>query len=197
MGRQYKHTRTTNETIITMTLHVDEQYEPNIQTGIGFFDHMLTLFAKHGCFGLKIQVDGDLHVDAHHTVEDVGIVLGICLEGALGEKEQINRYGTSYVPMDESLGFVSLDVSGRPYLVFDALFTNPQLGSFDTELTEEFFRAFSTNAKMNVHMKVLYGTNTHHKIESLFKAFGRALREAVTINEQIIGVNSTKGMLSS
>jgi imidazoleglycerol-phosphate dehydratase len=197
MVRQYKHTRITNETTVTISLHLDEQYEPNIQTGIGFFDHMLTLFAMHGRFGLTVQADGDLHVDAHHTVEDVGIVLGMCLEGALGEKKQINRYGTAYVPMDESLGFVSLDVSGRPYLVFDALFTSAQLGSFDTELTEEFFRAVSTNAKMNLHMKVLHGSNTHHKIESLFKAFGRALREAITINEQISGINSTKGILSS
>ncbi|GGE56316.1 imidazoleglycerol-phosphate dehydratase HisB [Priestia taiwanensis] len=197
MARRYKHTRITNETTITINLDLDEQYEPSIQTGIGFFDHMLTLFAKHGRFGLTIQADGDLHIDAHHTVEDVGIVLGLCLDGALGEKRQINRYGTAYVPMDESLGFVSLDISGRPYLVFNATFANPQLGSFDTELTEEFFRAVSMNAKMNLHMKVIDGTNTHHKIEALFKAFGRALREAVTINEQIVGINSTKGMLSS
>jgi imidazoleglycerol-phosphate dehydratase len=195
MTRTAERSRTTTETRIKVSIHLDEQYEPSIQTGVGFFDHMLTLFAKHGRFGLTIEADGDLHIDSHHTVEDVGIVLGSCIQEALGDKKQINRYGTAYVPMDEALGFVSLDISGRPFLVFDAELQNDRLGTFDTELTEEFFRAVSFNAGITLHARVLYGKNTHHKIEALFKAFGRALREAVDLNEKITGVNSTKGML--
>lgn len=160
-----------------------------------FFDHMLHLFAKHGRFGLIVKAEGDIEVDAHHTVEDIGIVLGQCLKDALGDKSQIVRYGTQFVPMDEALGQVSIDLSGRSYLVFDANFSNPKLGLFDTELVLEFFQAVTFNAEMNCHVKVLYGTNTHHKIEALFKAFGRALREAVTIDTSINGVNSTKGSL--
>ena len=187
--------RNTAETKIELTLNLDRQEPVTIQTGVGFFDHMLILFARHSRISLEVKVDGDLQVDSHHTVEDVGIVLGQCIREALGDKAGLNRYGTSFVPMDESLGMASLDLSGRSYLVFDALFDNPKLGEFDTELTEEFFQAFAFNAQMNLHLKILHGKNTHHKIEALFKATGRALRDAVTKNPEIQGINSTKGML--
>ncbi|CAG9611652.1 Imidazoleglycerol-phosphate dehydratase [Bacillus rhizoplanae] len=193
--RTAKQTRITTETKISVALELDGNQEVSIQTGVGFFDHMLTLFAKHGRFGLQIEADGDVHIDAHHTVEDVGIVLGNCLKEALGDKAGINRYGTAYVPMDEALGFVTVDISGRSYLVFDGEFMNPKLGDFDTELAEEFFRAVAHAANITLHVRVLYGSNTHHKIEALFKAFGRALRDAAEKNEKIIGVNSTKGLL--
>ncbi|MGG2066480.1 MULTISPECIES: imidazoleglycerol-phosphate dehydratase HisB [unclassified Bacillus (in: firmicutes)] len=193
--RTAKQTRITTETKISVALQLDGNQEVSIQTGVGFFDHMLTLFARHGRFGLQIEADGDVHIDAHHTVEDVGIVLGNCLKEALGDKAGINRYGTAYVPMDEALGFVTVDISGRSYLVFDGEFTNPKLGDFDTELAEEFFRAVAHTANITLHARVLYGSNTHHKIEALFKAFGRALRDAAEKNEKIIGVNSTKGLL--
>ncbi|MBC1588868.1 imidazoleglycerol-phosphate dehydratase HisB [Listeria welshimeri] len=188
-------TRVTAETSIELSINLDSATESTIATGIGFLDHMLTLFAKHSRINLNVKADGDTRVDAHHTVEDVGITLGICLKEALGDKASINRYGSTYVPMDESLGFCALDLSGRSYLVFDAELTNPKLGDFDTELVEEFFQAVAFNTGMNLHLRVLYGKNTHHKIESLFKAFGRALREAITINPEIKGVNSTKGVL--
>ncbi|MFI8705652.1 imidazoleglycerol-phosphate dehydratase HisB [Bacillus sp. NPDC077411] len=193
--RAAKQMRSTTETKISVTLQLDGNQEVSIQTGVGFFDHMLTLFAKHGRFGLQIEADGDVYVDAHHTVEDVGIVLGNCLKDALGDKAGINRYGTAYVPMDEALGFVAVDISGRSYLVFHGEFPNPKLGDFDTELAEEFFRAVAHAANITLHARVLYGSNTHHKIEALFKAFGRALRDATEKNEKIIGVNSTKGLL--
>lgn len=188
--------RMTAETAVNIQLSLDDK-EPtcDIKTGIGFLDHMLILFARHSRIGLTCYVNGDLEVDGHHTSEDVGIVIGKCLKEALGDKVGINRYGNEYVPMDESLGFVALDLSGRSYLVFDAEFDNPKLGDFDTELVEEFFQAVAFNAEMNLHMKVLYGKNTHHKIEALFKAFGRALRQAIDINPNIKGVNSTKGVL--
>ncbi|EAF5657591.1 imidazoleglycerol-phosphate dehydratase HisB [Listeria innocua] len=188
-------TRITGETSIELSLNLDSQADSTISTGVGFLDHMLTLFAKHSRITLNVKADGDTYVDAHHTVEDVGITLGICLKEALSDKASINRYGSSYVPMDESLGFCALDLSGRSYLVFDAELTNPKLGDFDTELVEEFFQAVAFNAEMNLHLRVLYGKNTHHKIEALFKAFGRALREAITINPEIKGINSTKGVL--
>ncbi|WP_369900459.1 imidazoleglycerol-phosphate dehydratase HisB [Bacillus manliponensis] len=187
--------RETTETKITLSLRLDDSDNISIETGVGFFDHMLTLFARHGRFGLHVKAEGDVYVDAHHTVEDVGIVLGNCLKEALGNKVGINRYGSSYVPMDEVLGFAAVDISGRSYLVFQGEFTNPKLGDFDTELTEEFFRAVAHAANITLHMRVLYGSNTHHKVEAMFKAFGRALREAVDHNEKIVGVNSTKGML--
>lgn len=193
--RQATITRDTYETKIHLTLCLDQVEPVDIQTGVGFFDHMLTLFARHARISLIVKAEGDLEVDSHHTVEDIGIALGQALKEALGDKKQINRYGTSFVPMDETLGMVSLDLSGRSFLVFEATLTNPKLGQFDTELTQEFFQAFAFNAQMTLHEKVLYGTNTHHKIESLFKATGRALREAITINPEIQGVNSTKGVL--
>ena len=187
--------RNTFETKIKMSVNLDAQEPVEIDTGDGFFDHMLTLFARHSRLSLVVKVDGDLHVDSHHTVEDVGIVLGQAIKEALGDKAGINRYGTSFVPMDETLGMASLDLSGRSYLVFDASFDNPKLGTFDTELVEEFFQALAFNLQMNLHLKILHGKNSHHKAESLFKATGRALREAITINPDIKGVNSTKGML--
>ena len=193
--RQAEITRNTAETQITLAVNLDAQTPVDIQTGVGFFDHMLTLFASHGRMSLVVKANGDLHVDSHHTVEDIGIALGTALREALGDKAGINRYGTSFVPMDETLGMASLDLSGRSYLVFDAEFTNPTLGNFDTELVEEFFQALAFNVQMNLHLKILYGKNNHHKSESLFKATGRALREAVTLNPEIHGVNSTKGVL--
>lgn len=187
--------RNTFETKIKLSINLDAQEPVEIDTGVGFFNHMLTLFARHSRLSLVVKVDGDLHVDSHHTVEDVGIVLGQAIKEALGDKAGINRYGTSFVPMDETLGIASLDLSGRSYLVFDASFDNPKLGTFDTELVEEFFQALAFNLQMNLHLKILHGKNSHHKAESLFKATGRALREAITINPDIKGVNSTKGML--
>lgn len=187
--------RRTAETDIQLTLNLDEQEPVTIETGVGFFDHMLTLFARHSRISLVVKAKGDTWVDSHHTVEDVGIVLGQAIREALGQKTGINRYGTSFVPMDETLGLASLDLSGRSYLVFDASFDNPKLGNFDTELVEEFFQALAFNTHMNLHLKILHGKNSHHKAESLFKATGRALREAITINPAIKGVNSTKGLL--
>lgn len=177
--------RQTKETQIEVSLNLDQQSGIQIDTGVGYFDHMLNLLAKHGRFGLVVKATGDLEVDAHHTVEDTGIVLGEALKEALGDKVQIERYGDAMVPMDETLAQV----------VFDAELTNPRLGSFETEVTEDFFQALAFAAEMNLHARVLYGRNTHHKIEALFKATGRALRQAVTINPAIEGVNSTKGVI--
>lgn len=187
--------RITKETSIQVELDLDNQYESEIDSGIGFLDHMLILFAKHGRFGLKVKADGDLNVDPHHTTEDIGIAIGECLVQALGDKTGIERYGDALVSMDETLGQVVIDLSGRSYLVFDAEFTNQKLGGYDTETTEDFFQGLAFNAHMNLHARILYGRNTHHEIESLFKALGRALRKAVTINPEIQGVNSTKGMI--
>ncbi len=187
--------RKTAETQIQISLNLDEQTGIKIDTGIGFLNHMLNLFAKHGRFGLEVEAHGDLDVDPHHTTEDTGIVLGECFKKALGDKKGIERYGTEFVPMDETLGQVSVDLSGRSYLVFDADLVNPRLGGLDTETVEDFFQATAFAAEMNLHARILYGRNTHHKVESLFKAFGRAMRDAVTINPDIIGVNSTKGVI--
>ncbi|WP_117169545.1 imidazoleglycerol-phosphate dehydratase HisB [Paraliobacillus sediminis] len=187
--------RKTNETVIEVACNLDNSQEVTISTGVGFFDHMLELFARHGRIGLTVKANGDLHIDSHHTVEDVGIVLGQVIKEALGDKKQINRYGTAYVPMDETLGFVSLDISGRPFLVLDATFENEKLGNFDTELVREFLQAFAFQAGITLHARVLYGINTHHKVEALFKALGRALAEAIRINPEIVGVNSTKGLI--
>jgi imidazoleglycerol-phosphate dehydratase len=187
--------RKTNETYINVAINLDDSTDVSIDTGVGFFDHMLELLARHGRIGLHVKADGDLHIDSHHTVEDVGIVLGQVLREALGDKKQINRYGNAYVPMDETLGFIALDISGRPFLVFDASFDNPTLGNFDTELVREFFQAFAFQAGITLHAKVLYGANTHHKVEALFKALGRSLSEAIKINPEINGINSTKGLI--
>jgi imidazoleglycerol-phosphate dehydratase len=193
--RQATLTRKTAETDITATLCLDGQGQATIATGIGFFDHMLTLFTKHGLCDFSLQAKGDLEVDGHHTVEDVGIVLGQLLKSCLGNKQGICRYGTVYVPMDEALALVSLDISGRPYLAYDLPVHAEQIGSFATELTEEFFRAVAVHAGLTLHIRLLAGTNSHHSIEAVFKAFGRAIDEATRQDERIQGVLSTKGML--
>ncbi|MDP4146148.1 MAG: imidazoleglycerol-phosphate dehydratase HisB [Bacillota bacterium] len=187
--------RKTRETDIQAKINLDGEGNHQIDTGIGFFDHMLHLMTKHGIFDLELKCNGDLYVDPHHTIEDVGIVLGQCINKALGDKSGIKRYGTSFVPMDETLATVSLDISGRPFLVFDAEFTCERLGGFDTEMVEEFFRAVASNAGITLHTRVLYGKNNHHMVEGMFKAFGRALREAVEKDSRIKGVMSTKGQL--
>ena len=187
--------RTTKETTIEVLLNLDEHFPSEIDTGIGFFDHMLTLFSKHGSFGLKVKAVGDLDVDCHHTVEDTGIVIGECFKQALGDKAQIERYGNAIVPMDETLAQVTIDLSGRSYLVFNAELENQRLGNFETEIVEDFFQAVAFSAEMNLHANVIYGRNTHHKIEALFKAWARAMRQAVEINPEIKGVNSTKGVI--
>ena len=169
--------------------------EVSVSTGIGFFDHMLTLLGRHALMDLSIKCTGDTQVDCHHTVEDVGIALGQAFAQALGDKRGIARYGSFYLPMDETLALVALDLSGRPYLAFDAEFTAPLLGSFETETVEEFFRAFAFNGGVTLHAKVLYGANTHHKAEALFKGLGRALRAACAPDARETGIPSSKGVL--
>lgn len=185
--------RNTKETKIKISLNLDGG-EVSIDTGIGFFDHMLTAFAVHGGFGLAVSCDGDLNVDCHHTIEDVGIALGRVFLDALGDKSGIARYGSFFIPMDESLGFCAIDISGRAYLVFEADFPEEVVGSFDTCMTEEFFRAFAMNSGITVHARVTYGSNSHHMIEALFKAFAHAMKIAVCRNETG-EVLSTKGVL--
>lgn len=187
--------RTTNETRVEVELNLDGAGHAEISSGIGFFDHMLNLFAAHGQFDLKIICAGDLHVDGHHSVEDIGITLGVALQSALGDKRGITRYGTFFLPMDETLALVSVDISGRPYLVCEVGELAPTIGTFDTELVEEFFRALAVNAGLTLHAKILYGKNSHHKVEALFKALGRALKAAVTLDDKIHGIPSTKGVL--
>ncbi|KOA19956.1 imidazoleglycerol-phosphate dehydratase [Clostridium homopropionicum DSM 5847] len=187
--------RKTGETDIQAKLNLDGEGIYNINTGVGFFDHMLNLMTKHGLLDLALEAKGDLEVDSHHTIEDVGIVLGQCLNEALGDKKGIKRYGTSFVPMDEVLASVSIDVSGRPFIVCDFNFTVDRIGEMDTEMVEEFLRAFTFNAGITLHARVLYGKNNHHMIEAVFKALGRALREAVDIDSRIKGVMSTKGSI--
>ncbi|WP_342505555.1 imidazoleglycerol-phosphate dehydratase HisB [Sporosarcina sp. FSL K6-2383] len=187
--------RQTAETKIKLDFAIDGSGETDIQTGVGFFDHMLTLFTKHGRFDLKVDCDGDTEVDQHHSVEDIGIVLGQAFYDTIGTKEGIERYATVSTPMDEALSTVSLDISGRSYLVFNVEGMKDKVGDFDTELVEEFFLAFTNNAKINLHINLQYGKNTHHIIESIFKGFGRALRVASTINPDVKGVPSTKGVL--
>jgi len=184
--------RKTKETEISLSLCLDGG-DVSISTGIGFFDHMLTAFAVHGGFGLSVEAQGDLLVDCHHTVEDVGIVLGKAFSEALGDKSGIARYGSFYIPMDESLAFASVDVSGRPFLVFQASFPQERVGDFDTCMTEEFFRAFAVNAGITLHARVEYGANSHHEIEALFKAVAHAMQLAVAQTQG--GVLSTKGVL--
>lgn len=187
--------RKTKETDIRLALNLDGEGKNAIASGIGFLDHMLCLFSSHGLFDLELSCTGDLKVDAHHTVEDIGIVLGKAISEALGSRESIKRYGSALIPMDESLAQVALDLSNRPYLYFDVPFSNPRIGEMETEMFEEFFRAVAVNAGMTLHISLLHGKNNHHMIEAVFKAFARALREAVTLDPSIKGVNSTKGML--
>ncbi|MGN0613764.1 MAG: imidazoleglycerol-phosphate dehydratase HisB [Porcipelethomonas sp.] len=186
--------RKTNETQIRAEVRLDGKGNSDIDTGIGFFDHMLTALSKHSGISMSVKCIGDLYVDGHHSVEDTGIVLGQALAKALGDKSGIARYGTAYIPMDEALSFCSLDVSNRPYLVFKGEFTNQMIGEYDACLTEEFFRAFAFNAGITMHLNMVYGLNDHHKCEALFKAVARALKAAVKPLENG-GVISTKGAL--
>ena len=187
--------RATNETRIDVELNLDGAGKAEISSGIGFFDHMLNLFAAHGQFDLKVACAGDLEVDGHHSVEDIGIAMGAALKAALGDKRGITRYGTFFLPMDETLALVSLDISGRPFLVCEVGELAPTIGAFDTELVEEFLRAFAFNAGLTLHVKILYGKNSHHKVEAIFKALGHALRTAVAHDDKITGIPSTKGAL--
>ena len=195
MSREAAVKRETAETKIALNLNLDGTGKSLLDSGIGFFDHMLNLMAVHGLMDLELRCDGDLEVDGHHSVEDIGIALGDAFKEAIGDKKGICRYGTFYLPMDEALAFVSLDISGRPFLVYDGGEMAPMVGGFDTELVEEFLRAFAVHAGITLHVKVLYGNNTHHKIEAIFKALGHALRIAVNHDPKVTGVPSTKGML--
>ena len=186
--------RNTKETQIKMSLNIDGSGIGNINSGIGFFDHMLTALSVHSGISMDINVKGDLHVDGHHTVEDTGIALGQALAAALGNKSGIKRYGTFYIPMDESLAMTSLDISNRPFLVFNAEFTNQSCGDYDVCLTEEFFRAFAFNAGITMHINLMYGSNDHHKCEAIYKSCAHALKEAVEITESGKTL-STKGVL--
>ena len=187
--------RTTAETSIYLSLNIDGEGKTQITTGNGFFDHMLTHIGKHSFSDLIVEAKGDLQVDCHHTVEDVGIVLGQALKQALGTKEGINRYGQAIIPMDEALILCAVDFSGRPYIDVDTPFTTDRVGEFDTEMVEEFFRAVGVNAGMNLHIQVLRGKNNHHIIEGMCKAFAKAICMAMTLNPRVKGVPSTKGML--
>lgn len=187
--------RKTAETDISLTLNLDGSGKREIHTGVGFFDHMLSGFSRHGFFDLTVQAEGDLEVDCHHTIEDTGIVLGTAIREALGEKKGIRRYGSMILPMDETLVLCAIDLSGRPYFSFDHEFTAERVGDMDTEMVREFFYAISYAAGMNLHMKVLSGTNNHHIIEALFKAFGKALDEASSFDPRITDILSTKGSL--
>ncbi len=193
--RQAKIDRRTNETNVSLSLHIDGSGKGSINTGVGFFDHMLTLFAKHSGIDLELQAEGDLDVDAHHTVEDVGICLGKAIKEALGDKKGITRYGHAYVPMDEALALAVVDFSGRGYLLFDAELPAAKVGAFDTELVEEFMRALANNGEFTLHVRVFSGKNTHHIIEAVFKALGRAVRQAAAFDSRMEGVPSTKGIL--
>ena len=187
--------RKTAETQISIKLNLDGEGTCDIATGIGFLDHMLTLLAKHSFMDLAVKAKGDLEVDCHHTVEDIGIVLGEALQEALGDKAGIHRYGNCFIPMDETLAQVCLDFSGRPFLVFGAEIPKIQLGNYDTEMTEEFFRAVAVHCGLTLHIRVLYGRNVHHIIEAIFKAFARAVAEATAVDPRVKGVMSSKGVL--
>lgn len=193
--RVAEYTRKTKETDIYLSLDLDGSGKAEVDTGIGFFDHMLEGFARHGLFDLKVKVKGDLKVDCHHTIEDTGIVLGNAIKKAVGDKKGIRRYGSSLLPMDETLVLCAIDLSGRPYLVFDAEFTTDRVGYMDTEMVKEFFYAVSYTAGMNLHLKVMYGGNNHHMIEAMFKAFAKALDEATLADSRITDILSTKGSL--
>lgn len=195
MERKAAVTRNTRETRITLTIDLDGSGKTDLHTGIGFFDHMLDGFARHGLFDLSLRCEGDLEVDCHHTIEDTGIALGTAIRQALGDKAGIQRYGSCMLPMDETLALCAVDLGGRPYFVYDAAFDTPSCGGMDTQMAREFFYAVSYAAMMNLHLKVLYGENDHHKLEAMFKAFAKALDAATRKDERIQGVLSTKGTL--
>lgn len=195
LPRKAKLRRQTSETLVEVFLDIDGNGDSTIRTGIGFFDHMLTLLARHGLLTLEVRAEGDLEVDCHHTVEDVGIVLGQALAQAAGDKTGIRRYGQFFVPMDEALVQVVVDFSGRPYLVFSAELGHGRIGEFDTEMVEEFLRALSLNAGLTLHVRVLNGKNRHHIVEAIFKALGRALAVGLERDARVQGVPSTKGSL--
>lgn len=194
-GRIGSCTRKTKETDISLTINLDGQGKTQIDTGIPFFDHMLDGFARHGLFDLEVKAKGDTGVDSHHTIEDVGIVLGQAVTDALGGKAGIKRYGYFVLPMDETLALCAVDLSGRPYLKYSADFTVPRLGTLDTEMVREFFYAVSYSAAMNLHVKIMEAGNNHHMAEAMFKAFGKALDMAVSMEPRISEVWSTKGRL--
>lgn len=197
-NRRAEISRETSETAITVDLGLDGEGRADIATGIGFLDHMLTALARHGLFDLKIQAKGDLHIDFHHTTEDVGIVIGQCLRQALGDKRGIRRYGAAVIPMDEALAEAAVDISGRPFLAWSVSFAQPKIGEMDTELFEEFFRALAFNAGITLHVTQKAGTNAHHVAEACFKALARALREAVEPDPRAISaIPSTKGVLEA
>jgi imidazoleglycerol-phosphate dehydratase len=187
--------RHTKETRVNAKVTIDGHGRASISTGVGFFDHMLELFAKHGLFDITVKCSGDLQVDDHHTVEDVGIALAGAFKKALGKKTGISRFGHSYVPMDESLARSVVDLSGRSSLIFNATFRRAKVGELSTEMIHHFFRSFADTLKANIHIEVLYGTNTHHKIEAIFKSFALAMREACATNKRVTGIPSTKGIL--
>ena len=195
MPRTARISRTTAETAIELDLNLDGSGLVEIATGVGFFDHMLTHLGKHGLFDLKVKAKGDLHIDAHHTVEDVGICFGKALVQALGDKTGIRRYGDATVPMDEVLATAAVDLSGRPFLVWNANVPNELLGTFASQLAEEFWRSVSSAGVMNLHVVVHHGRNTHHIVEGIFKACARALRHAVELDPRASGIPSTKGVL--
>lgn len=195
MNRTATVTRQTRETDITVTLNLDGSGRTDLATGIGFFDHMLDGFARHGLFDLTVRCTGDLQVDCHHTIEDVGITLGQAIAKALGDKVGLVRYGSCLLPMDETLALCAVDLCGRPYFVYDANFATPACGGMDTQMAREFFYAVSYAAAMNLHLKLLYGENDHHKLEAMFKAFAKALSAATRQDARIEGVLSTKGSL--
>ena len=187
--------RNTKETKIRIRLDLDGTGKAQIRTGIGFFDHMLNGFARHGLFDLEVEVDGDLEVDCHHTIEDTGIVLGQAIRQAVGDKAGMKRFGYFILPMDDALALCAVDLGGRAYFSIDGEFQTERVGDYETQLVTEFFYALASNAQMNLHIRLLAGQNDHHKIEAIFKAFGKALDQAVSMDERISGVLSTKGSL--
>jgi imidazoleglycerol-phosphate dehydratase len=187
--------RHTKETRITAKVIIDGHGSASVKTGVGFFDHMLELFAKHGLFDVTVKCNGDLHVDDHHTVEDVAVALAEAFKNALGRKVGINRFGHAYAPMDETLARCVVDLSGRSSLIFNATFKRAKVGELSTEMIHHFFRSFADTLKANIHVEILYGANTHHKIEAIFKSFGLALRQACATDKRVTGIPSTKGTL--
>jgi len=195
MSRMARIERVTNETRIRLELSVDGSGKGNLCTSVPFLDHMLNLFARHGLFDLTIEANGDIDIDFHHTVEDIGIVLGEAFKQALGDKKGIRRYGQATVPMDETLASVAIDISGRPYLVYHVTLPKVKIGEFDVELAREFFQAFVNHCGLNLHVNVMYGENVHHIIEACFKAVARAMDVATQLDPRVEGVMSTKGVL--